>query len=473
MLDSVEVEDDFVNVNLDSSRCDICHLDTGEDLVPCGICRQEIANSSFTRTGFNEMPTHSDMQAHKGCLWKQHQQRQSVPFSPAQSPVCSSPSVSPARSRSGSIFDLMTGGPSSPRFRSVSQPATPPNIQSPSTQSPSTQSPSSKHRRYTVIGGPVPGDDLNEKSKSYNELNKHAFNSKLQKLLRKAKKKEIYENKRNDTGLTVHSTPTTRCSSPTLINNEGGIHKSRSDKNLTNLNSSSVQKEADPKYLALKQSYAKYLFGKSIFSRPRDIFGGRRKQSAPQATVPTPPTNTTVVDSSAVKPDGQEVKNVSGFEVRLYPIDADKARNNSGNGKSGGDKKRNSIVGRRDVKPDTSNRSRTTQYNNNNGGGSRIIPDSSTKVPSQEVKSGSRQGMPTVLVTEEQPKRDKEDLFKLSSNHLRDKIDAMSSIVRDISSDLVNLLEERDELKHEMRMRHQMIEKLVRQENAMRSTYNK
>ncbi len=413
MLDSADVEDEFVTVNLDSSRCDICHLDTGEDLVPCGICQQEIANAGHNRTGFNELPAHSDMQAHKGCLWKEHQ-ISSMQFSPVQSPVCSSPTVSPARSpSSGSLFDLMTGGNTSPhRMRSVSQPATPQNM----------QSPLPKHRRFTVIGGPVPEDDLSQKSKSYDELNKDAFNSKLQKLLRKAKNKELFENKRNDTSMTVHSSPNTRCSSPMLINNESDkpIHKSRSDKNLKE----SVQKEADPKYIALKQSYAKYLFGKSIFSRPRDIFGGRRKQSAPQSPTQSPTTpNTTVVDSS--KP-GTPFKsnNTTEFEVRLHPIDADKQKDKQRtSSKTEGNKKKSFIVGRRDVKPDIGN-GRTSHYNNNNGKTkerSKSVPMGLSTLTLSQFRDArnakSRQSSPTVLVIDEEPKRDKEDRkFKIIFN---------------------------------------------------------
>ena len=341
MLDSEWDDDGFVSVNLDSSRCDICHLDTGEDLVPCGICRQEVANA-YTRTGFNELPAHANMQAHKGCLWKEHQMSQLTsrynPYAQG-TPICSNPVRT--RTNTANMFDLMTGGSNtgvqnSQKYCSKSQPAI--------VNHQLIQSPIQSHRR-TTIGLGVPSEPPTSPnsgqrySKGTNETNKDAFNSKLQRLIRKAKNKETVENRRNGADLCTRSNPGSRSPSPVLIRD---VEKQTfgSEKNL-----SSVQKDADPKYMSLKQRYTKYLFGKSKFTKPS--FFGKRKQSAPQLNVPASNPASSTPSNQSSKPSHRRTSSEGDLKVAV-----DKLRNIS-------------VVDGHGNEDDY--KSKTTQFNNNSG----------------------------------------------------------------------------------------------------------
>lgn len=295
MLEFDDNENGFVTINLDSSRCDICQLDTGEDLIPCKICRNQLAMNRM-RSGFNEMPLHPDLEAHKGCMWKEHQDQGHLvspgsPMSPT-SPIFGSPT--PGKS----MFDLMNK-PRSPMQRQHSNQSSmmhqhlrgmtlPPagsrrQSEAPPVTPPLLESPGMTRRRFTVVAGAKMQDLFGlQKCNSTEDLqcfNKDVFNTRLQMLLQvEATKENIDDNNPYVSYPNVeiegtHSNPLSRSGSYRRPPSNGTSSSSQRPTNLhlntrrmskSSQNLSAIKRDVDPKFLALKQSYAKYLFGRCL-----------------------------------------------------------------------------------------------------------------------------------------------------------------------------------------------------------------
>ncbi|XP_022099281.1 uncharacterized protein LOC110983918 [Acanthaster planci] len=357
-----DADDSFVSINLESSGpCDICGLDTGEQVASaCQLCLVSSARQPVQK-GFNRMPDllHAGVAAHESCLARSHQILTQVQRTYHHSPL--------------------------------------------------------PHRRGTS----VPGD--------FSSLGlRDAVGDRLQWIVNQAKNEDV---KNQWNRLQVHSNPCTRSSSPIVFRalTEDALLRRKSENNLT-----------DASFLELRKSYARYLYGSSIPKSHSDDNVGCKTESCPSISVTSsnaePKTKTTVPCESNVKGQMQSPSKT--------------AKENA---------LQDSVLSKQSKLQDSSNNNNDIQLSRESKLNSQPIPELG-----RERADGGKKNQRW----SNKQRVDRDQLNNMSPAEIKKVVFKLEHIIKDISAELVKLLQERDSLGQEVKVRNLTIQKLVKMKHS-------
>ncbi|XP_038066177.1 protein EURL-like [Patiria miniata] len=251
---------------------------------------------------------------------------------------------------------------------------------------------------------------------------------KLQWIINYAKNEDL-RNRQNL--LQVHSNPCTRSSSPVIFRalTEDALLRRHSENSL------------DTSFVELRKSYSRYLYGTSSITKSHsDDNVGCKTGSCPTISVdsnPEPKTDTPV----------PYVGNVKGQTVPPRKAPLQSARQDS-----------TSPIRQSKVHELTDNNNES-KFSEGSKSDSLTVPDAEKEKVTQDTRFESQRWS-------NKQKMDRQQLNSMSGAQIKAVVSRLEGLIKDISVELVELLQERDSLGQEVKVRNLTIQKLVKMKHS-------